>query len=121
MADDWKPGDLALCVKEEDGGPPAPRGWLPAKGGVYNVVEVLPSERGEGAPERQLLLCLAECPDHKTHAYGAWCFRKIAPLDPREEDRFHAETAALERAAEWRKHGANVTTISVPSRPKHKI
>lgn len=86
MADDWQPGDLALCVYRP------PQTWFgakpgrpePRKGGVYTV-EALIVHPFTG----ELGLVLEG--HHSAHPSGpAWCsrsYRKIRPHTPDAEDR----------------------------------
>jgi hypothetical protein len=75
MADDWKPGDLALCVKRgrwtEDGDGP--------QSGAVNLV--LGVDRG---PCGRIYLKLEGWPD--CDRYSAVRFRKIKPLTDEERE-----------------------------------
>lgn len=77
MSDDWKPGDLALCVRS---GTSIRAGFV----GVVTRVEVTPIGTG--------LWLSGICSDALTGGYHAWRFRKIRPHTPDEED---AETIRL--------------------------
>lgn len=80
MADDWRPGDLALCVKDRWSGVltrrQMPEGFGPRAGGVYTVVRVVIDPRGMTA----LVF------EHWSYTFAARCFRKINPHTPDAED-----------------------------------
>jgi hypothetical protein len=84
MSDDWKPGDLALCVGEQDGD--GPTFWEPVIGGTYHVAAVEIAETG-------LFLELQEDPYafDPSWGWGAEIFRKINPLTDEERDEFIRE------------------------------
>jgi hypothetical protein len=82
MADDWKPGDLALCVRS------GRSAYDPTRpGGVYTVERTLLD--GDG------VLCLAlknspnKGPDYNGHIAAR--FRKIKPLTDEEREQFTAD------------------------------
>lgn len=86
MADDWKPGDLALCVNAG----PCALGYVPpelVEGKTYRVYGIGTDEQGD------LGLFLDEV-ESECYAGGylAWRFRKIHPHAPDAED---AETLRL--------------------------
>lgn len=84
MSDDWKPGDLALCVR----GGKDPSSDIPSAqpGRIYTVANVTNcGPFGIGLGFREL-------PDSQDWAYGAEDFRKIRPHTPDEQD---AETIRL--------------------------
>lgn len=73
MADDWKPGDLALCVLSE-------RDYLPA-GSIHTVRTVMRSETG------RLGLTFEDVePPAGKRGFLAIRFRKINPLTDDERD-----------------------------------
>ncbi|WP_367347556.1 hypothetical protein [Sphingobium yanoikuyae] len=87
MADDWKPGDLALCVADRL---PAPRD-KPTKllkvGRVYNVTSVRWSYG-----EQCVAIGLAEVQSRGPFKdWHACIFRKIDPLTDEERDSFLAD------------------------------
>lgn len=87
MADDWQPGDLALCVADllNSGRPleasKAEMLSVPAKTGVYTVIDVSVFNRSHWADKDPVFL--------KLSGYIAWYnaefFRKINPLTEDEE------------------------------------
>lgn len=82
MADDWQPGDLALCVnaeilREGDGRISSGRGL--SVGGVYTVSRCARTKWG------YLGLCLEGVDDGRPKR--AIRFRRIRPHTPDEEDR----------------------------------
>lgn len=89
MADDWKPGDLALCV----------RGGINSRAGrVYTVDDVIRPGEIRFAPDLQctllwneLCLVFAELPIIGRNACGASRFRKINPLSDEEREQFAAD------------------------------
>lgn len=85
MADDWKPGDLALCVKREpwrnDEGAILQGG--PQSGQAFVVEEAYISKR-----VGDLMLAF---PDFPREGFAAIYFRKIPPLTDEERDSFLAD------------------------------
>lgn len=91
MSDDWKPGDLALCVNRDPG--PGKR-WLYGcklrRGGIYTVEAVWRS--AQYGP----LLTVREVPcTSNSGGFGTCRFRKINPLTDEERDAFLAELKEL--------------------------
>lgn len=85
MADDWKPGDLALCVDDSDHPDDVQTGWNAIKGAIYTVsaVEIWPCGT---------YLHLAEDPvPYDDSAWDAIRFRKIHPLTDEEREGFLAD------------------------------
>lgn len=80
MADDWQPGDLALCL-----GHPRPRDTVRA-GAIYIVIEVFDGTYENG--EEGVALALAEVSTPFPYTgFNAAYFRKIKPHTPDAEDR----------------------------------
>lgn len=71
MSDDWKPGDLALCVRSD-------RDYCPV-GSVHTVTGVVVSEIG-----RLGLTFVDVAPRNGKRAFVAARFRKINPLNEAE-------------------------------------
>jgi hypothetical protein len=90
MADDWKPGDLALCVKKarnkNEGVGYAPGCAPMQKGGVYRVESVVWVEGLQGLVIEHHYSKQAHC------AFLASAFKRIHPHTPDAED---AETIRL--------------------------
>ena len=86
MSDDWKPGDLALCLKmgswEMLAGRP-PTCGMPQPGGIYTVVEII------SRPPFGMGLLLQGLADHH---FLSTRFRRIPPHEADAED---AETIRL--------------------------
>lgn len=82
MADDWQPGDLALCVRM----PGRARHRRVRPGAVFEVEAVEFSEGSRG------LILIDAHSLHWSKAHRSRCFRKIRPHKADEEDR---ETIAL--------------------------
>lgn len=82
MADDWAPGDLALCVRAE-----APL----IAGGVYIVASVIVAKPPySDAGQIGLFLTAVKLPS-LSGAANASRFRKIRPLTDEERDEFLAD------------------------------
>lgn len=88
MAEEWKEGDRALCVKD--------KGWTcfgeglgPKKGQVHEVTRVFPREMVnvvvETHPSNEFL---SFAPWEPKSVYGSACFVKVTP---QEEDQFDRE------------------------------
>lgn len=97
MSDDWKPGDLALCVNGQVGCEPPLE-----TGSVHTVAEV-----GWGISEHgeyQLILVLDGIPRIRWggrywDAHDAWRFRKIKPLTDEERNEALQELRTPERVS----------------------
>lgn len=77
MADDWKPGDLALCVRPE---------LLASAGGVYTVAEVF-WDCGSTDTTAGWGLIFSDLPaTGNFDGYDAERFRKINPLTDEERE-----------------------------------
>lgn len=91
MSDDWKPGDLALCIKA---------GRLSRVGHIYEVAVALPKGERCGCGQRLLLKGVCLLFVGRTAADDRGCqpwasstrFRKVTP---READEFDRETIRL--------------------------
>lgn len=80
MADEWQPGDLALCVRND------PQGVI-RKGGIYTVEKVRIGTEGRCNGVLGLKLAGVYAPGTTWGFYAAFGFRKIRPHTPDEEDR----------------------------------
>lgn len=86
MADDWAPGDLALCVSDEwETIPPEP---YPKRGQIGEVSEVGTCGCGCGV----LYLCFERWQGSNI-GWHEMLFRKIDPLSPSEESAYRASLA----------------------------
>lgn len=82
MTDDWKPGDLALCVNSD---PVSGTVWVFGcdlkRGGIYTVSRVWQTTRGAVLTVNEV-----ECTTI-SGGFGVYRFRKINPHTPDAEDR----------------------------------
>lgn len=93
MNEDWKPGDLALCVSNRHPTLGTTKRVVPGR--IYTVTgSYVSSVCGS------LALILAEAKPRKNPGFHAFLFRKIHPHTPDEEDR---ETLRLLNTAPCRK------------------
>lgn len=90
-ADDWHPGDLALCVSKQPhwADVPHPTAFQPQLLCTYTVAKV-----GFGVVSGEVLIGLREDACCDEYGFLAACFRKIRPHTPDAED---AETIRLLR------------------------
>jgi hypothetical protein len=93
MADDWKAGDLALCVAVRH---PRYRGAsrILRKGRIYTVESVRWSNQDE-----LVALFLVGCRSRKSGAWPADIFRKIEPLTDAEREEALRELNTPERVS----------------------
>jgi hypothetical protein len=124
MADDWKPGDLALCVNPE---------MQAVKGGLYVVFDFVPDCEGNpevGSTDGDALefVDLVGDPCFCSHCnggdmllYDAWRFRKINPLSEDEEFEELAIIGRAQTSADAMKRGAIVITKSPKLKPAHNV
>lgn len=87
MADDWKPGDLALCVNAKPDRRD-PRAYLLTVGRIYVVGAV-----GARTVDRELALAFHELRSNQRQgwAFTIRRFRKIRPLTDEERGQFKRE------------------------------
>lgn len=85
MSDDWKPGDLALCVddKDYDGEQMEVR-----HGAIYTVADLYDGYDEERDHVLVLILREVRPVDPEASGFEATCFRKINPLTPDERHEF---------------------------------
>ena len=108
MADDWQPGDLALCVRDAENlrfvgylnGPVAPL----RRGRIYTVTEVIAHNDRRYADCGSVGLRLEGHPDY----CNATRFRKIRPHTPDADDR---ETIALYTSTPVREPVATLLSV----------
>ena len=91
MAEDWKPGDLALCIKRDGGGMlnlPFIEQWQILT--VETVIVDGPFTRAVN-PDELMALGFDGWPvaedEHFVTGYDARCFRKVRPIEADEFDR----------------------------------
>jgi len=89
MADDWKPGDLAMCVHV---GTWRDYGVGPSRGQVIEVADVFPpDEVGELIGDDYHPCFLGFTAWLPANAFGCGHFRKIPPLTNEDRDSFLAD------------------------------
>jgi hypothetical protein len=91
MSDDWKPDDLALCVR---GGylPFSLRGLeMPQRGRIYTVSAIRPDCLFRGGRDFGLALTNGPPNIDFSHTWPASRFRKINPLTDEERKQFAAD------------------------------
>lgn len=89
MADDWKPGDLALCVRGGYiSGPGSSSSRYPTVGAIYTVEAYLPDVDFVGGRLPGLLL--KDAPINFNYA-PLWAAFRFIKVTPQEEDEFDRE------------------------------
>lgn len=91
MADDWRPGDLALCVSDIFEEAEGPETWFPLPGHVYSVAGTV-ADCGDGFGPA---LLLKEEPAHVPNPGLGWPAKFFLKATPPEADEFDREVISL--------------------------